>query len=278
MNLNHRISTAACKAIIAVAAVGISMLSNSANAQTLEEIKARKKLVVGIQVENYGWGFVNAKGENVGVDADVARLLGKELEVSIQFVPVTNNNRIAALQASRVDVLIASVGMLPERAKAVQFSQPYGVIETMVVAAKSTPIQSMADLAKLKVGVPRGAITDTQLSAGAPAGTEILRLDDDSFNIQGLISGQVEAIGATTMHLARLNELSPGKYEKKFVLQALYYGAATRMGDKELNSYINSFIEKYKANGTLAQIYKKNTGLHLPELATSIEGVPFAAR
>lgn len=261
-----------CAAAFAIGACGAG---SAADAQTLEAIKARGKVIIGVQAENPNWGFLDSHGQYQGIDPEVAQLLGKELGLPVEFVPVTNNNRFAALQTGRVDVLIASVGMLPERAKSVQFSQPYAPNETIVVAAKSTAAASMADLAKLTVGVPRGAIMDAQLTQKAPPGTNILRFDDDSANLQALLSGQVQALGANLFYVSRLNEQKPGVFEKKFVLAALYQGAASRLGDKAWNAYLNAFVEKNKANGALAAIYNKWTGLEMSELPKAIEGVPF---
>lgn len=261
-----------------LAALGLGALAGPAGAQTLESVRSKGKVVVGVQADNPNWGFVNIRNEYQGVDPDVARLVGKSLGLPVEFVPVTNNNRIAALQTGRVDVLVSSMGMLPERAKQVQFSQPYAPNLTILVAAKKTPITGLADLAKVKVGVPRGSIVDTQISKEAPAGTNILRLEDDAAVIQALLSGQVQAVGANLFYLQRLNESQPGVFENKFVLKALYQGAATRKGDKAWNAYLNTVIEKARATGELARIYKKWTSVDMAELPKSIAGVPFTSQ
>jgi polar amino acid transport system substrate-binding protein len=261
-----------------VLTAGFASLAGSATAQTLDSIKSRGKLVVGVQADNPNWGFANINNEYQGVDPDVARLVGKELGLPVEFIPVTNNNRIAALQTGRVDVLISSMGMLPDRARQVQFSQPYAPNLTILVAAKATPITNLSDLAKIKVGVPRGSIVDSQITKEAPSGTNILRLEDDAAVIQALLSGQVQAVGANLFYLSRLNKSQPGVFESKFVLKALYQGAATRMGDKTWNAYLNTVIEKARTTGTLAQIYKKWTSLDLMELPKSIPGIPFTVQ
>jgi polar amino acid transport system substrate-binding protein len=261
-----------------LSAVGLALLATTASAQTLESIKTKGRVLVGVQADNPNWGFVNIKGEYQGVDPDVARLVGKELGLPIEFIPVTNNNRIAALQTGRVDVLISSMGMLPERAKQVQFSQPYAPNLTILIAAKTTPAATMADLGRLKVGVPRGSISDSQISKEAPASTNILRLEDDAATIQALLSGQVQAVGGNLFYVGRLNESQPGMFENKFVLKALYQGAATRLGDKAWNAYLNSVIEKARSSGALAQIFKKWTGSEMGELPKSIPEIPFTVQ
>ncbi len=133
--------------------VGTAFVCQSAVALTPAEIKAKGKLVVGIQGDNPPWGFVNSSGKQEGFDADIAELFGKELGAPVEFVPLAVANRIPALTTGRVDILFATMAMLPDRAKAVQFSKPY-VANTMgLVAAKTTEIKTNADMGKFVIGV-----------------------------------------------------------------------------------------------------------------------------
>ena len=48
-------------------------------------------------------------------------------------------------------------------------------------------------------------------------------------------------------------------------------------GEKELNAYINAFIDKIKANGELKKITDKWMKAEQPPMPEKIEGVPFTA-
>ena len=93
----------------AAALVAAVTLAQPAAAITPDEIKARGKIIVGIQGDNPPWGFVTSGGKQDGLDADIATLFAKELGVSVEFVPLEVNNRIPALTAGRVDVLFATM-------------------------------------------------------------------------------------------------------------------------------------------------------------------------
>jgi polar amino acid transport system substrate-binding protein len=254
-----------------------ALVGQPALALTPAEIKARGKLVVGIQGDNPPWGFVNSSGKQEGFDADIAELFGKELGVPVEFAPLAVANRIPALTTGRVDILFATMAMLPERAKVVQFSKPY-VANTMgLVAAKSTPIKSSEDMGKFTIGVPRSSVQDTQVTKNAPPSTTIRRFDDDAATIQALVSGQVQAIGSNMFYVDRLNQADPGAYETKLEFTRLYNGACTRPGEKELNAAVNAFIEKIRANGDLAKITRKWMKQDPVQFPSSVEGVPFDA-
>ncbi|MGO7387509.1 transporter substrate-binding domain-containing protein [Rhizobium ruizarguesonis] len=261
----------------AAALVAAVTLAQPAAAVTPDEIKARGKIIVGIQGDNPPWGFVTSGGKQDGLDADIATLFAKELGVSVEFVPLEVNNRIPALTAGRVDVLFATMAMLPDRAKAVQFSKPYVANAIVLIGPKSAEIKTNADMAKFTVGVAKGAAQDTQVTKNAPPSTTIRRYDGDAASVQALVSGQVETLGGNIFYMDRVEKARPGEFENKLEFQKLYNGACTRLGEKEINAALNTFIDKIKANGELKTVYDKWMKVPVPEFPEKLEGIPFAA-
>ncbi|NKK77591.1 transporter substrate-binding domain-containing protein [Rhizobium leguminosarum] len=261
----------------AAALVAAVTLAQPAAAITPDEIKARGKIIVGIQGDNPPWGFVTSGGKQDGLDADIATLFAKELGVSVEFVPLEVNNRIPALTAGRVDVLFATMAMLPDRAKAVQFSKPYVANAIVLIGPKSAEIKKNDDMAKFTVGVAKGAAQDTQVTKNAPPSTTIRRYDGDAASVQALVSGQVETLGGNIFYMDRVEKARPGEFENKLEFQKLYNGACTRLGEKEINAALNTFIDKIKANGELKAIYDKWMKVPVPEFPETLEGIPFAA-
>jgi polar amino acid transport system substrate-binding protein len=261
----------------AAAVVAAVTLAQPANATTPEEIKARGKLIVGIQGDNPPWGFVTSGGKQDGLDADIATLFGKELGVPVEFVPLEVNNRIPALTTGRVDVLFATMAMLPDRAKAVQFSKPYVANAIVLIGPKSAEIKTNDDMAKFTVGVAKGAAQDTQVTKNAPPSTTIRRYDGDAASVQALVSGQVDTLGGNIFYMDRVEKARPGEFENKLEFQKLYNGACTRLGEKEINAAINTFIDKIKANGELKNIYDKWMKVPVPDFPQNLDGIPFTA-
>lgn len=262
----------------AAALVAAVTLAQPAAAVTPDEIKARGKIIVGIQGDNPPWGFVTSGGKQDGLDADIATLFAKELGVSVEFVPLEVNNRIPALTAGRVDVLFATMAMLPDRAKAVQFSKPYVANAIVLIGPKKAEIKTNADMAKFTIGVAKGAAQDTQVTKNAPPSTTIRRYDGDAASVQALVSGQVETLGGNIFYMDRLEKARPGEFENKLEFQKLYNGACTRLGEKEINAALNTFIDKIKANGELKAVYDKWMKVPVPTFPETLEGIPFAAK
>lgn len=256
-------------------ALAAGLLPRMAAADTVADIKKRGRVIIGIQGDNPPFGFVNSQGVQDGYDADVGRLFAAYLGVQAEFAPLAVANRIPALTTGRVDVLFATMAMLPDRAKAVQYSRPYVSNYITLVAPKSTVVKSNADMGKLTIGVPRSSVQDTQITNNAPQGTTIRRFDDDAATIQAMLSGQVQAVGGNMFYVQRLNAVKADTFEDKLEFTRLHNGACSRLGDKEMNAALNDFLGKALAGGQLEAPYQKWFNMKVPGFPASVEGVPF---
>lgn len=271
---SRRFMLTAGAALVALGVLGVG----SAKADSVSDIKAKGKIVIGIQGDNPPWGFVNTSGGQDGFDADIGKAFAAYLGVKVEFMALAVADRIPALTTGRADVLFATMGMLPDRAKAVQFSKPYVANIISLLAAKSTVVKTNADMGKLSIGVPRASVQDTQVTNNAPAGTDIRRFNDDAATIQALLSGQVQAVGGNMFYIDRLEQAKPGQFENKLEFTRLYNAACSRLGDKAMNEALNNFIDKMKADGTLAKAYAKWMKVPVPEFPASLEGIPFVVQ
>ena len=258
----------------AAAALGLSTVlagwAPLAAAQTSEEIKKKGELTVGLLVDFPPYGTLNSDNQPDGYDADVARLLAKDWGVKLKLVPVTGPNRIPFLLTNKVDLLVASLAITPERAKQVQFSKPYAAATIVLYGLKKDKITGPADLKSLRIGVARASTQDIALTAVAPAGTEIRRFDDDASAMQALMSGQVDAIGCSTTVAAQIAKRAPANtYEEKFVLRQQVMAIAMRPGQTELLQAVNHFIDQNKANGEFNKLYQKWLGTDFPAMPAS---------
>ena len=248
---------------LATAAFGIPAVW----AATPDEIKKSGTLRVGVLVDYPPFGGTDSNQQPAGYDADVAKLFAKSLGVKLQLVPVTGPNRIPYLLTNKIDVLIATFGITAERAKQVLFSDPYSALTIYVLAPKSLKIKGPEDLKSVSIGVARASAQDTAITKIAPAGTDIKRFDDDATALQALISGQVQALGASNTILAQLNKDYPKmQIEPKITLKAQANGMAFRKSDTELCGYANKFIAEIVKNGELSKINQHWFGTPLEKL------------
>jgi polar amino acid transport system substrate-binding protein len=252
---------------MALALLAIGITSARVAAATPEEIKARGTLRVGVLTDYPPFGGTDAQQQPAGYDADVAKLFAKSLGVKLELVPVTGPNRIPYLLTNKIDVLIATFGITAERAKQVLFSNPYSSLTIYVLAPKNVEVKTPDDLKKLTIGVARASTQDTAISAIAPPGAVIKRFDDDATALQALISGQVQALGASNTVLAELNKNYPQlNMEPKLTLREQANGMAFRKSDTALQQYANKFIAEAEQSGELNTINQRWFGVPLGKL------------
>jgi polar amino acid transport system substrate-binding protein len=255
----------------AIAALGLGAALTAfaplASAQTMADIKKKGEVTIGMLVDFPPYGTTNAQNQPDGYDADVAKLLAKDWGVKANIVPVTGPNRIPFLLTNKVDLLVASLAVTPERAKQVQFSQPYAAATIVLYGKKGSNIKSAADLKGVRVGVARASTQDVAVTKAAPEGTEIRRFDDDASAMQALISGQVDAIGCSVTVAAQIAKRVPADtFENKFTLVQQAMAIAMRPGQDDLLKNVNEFVSKNTANGELNKLYNKWLQTDLPKL------------
>src|SRR5262245_6759754 len=104
---------------VCAAALFCSLAALPASAQTVDEIIKKGELVVGIDLTNAPWGFLDAKQEPAGFDPAFAKLVADKLGVKLRIERVTGPTRIPYLQSGRADVIISTLSVTAERAKQV---------------------------------------------------------------------------------------------------------------------------------------------------------------
>lgn len=254
-------------AALSIAAATMLTAGTALAQNALTDIQSRSKVVVAVDVGNPPFGSANAQQQPEGADIDTAKLLAQDLGVELEIVSVTGPNRIPFLQTGQADLVLASFSVTPERARSVNFSNPYGALKLVIWAPKSVSLMSMEDLKGKRIGVTRGGIQDTDVTRLAPEGTEIVRFDNDATVTAAMLAGQVDAF-ATADHLAAaIAERNPEKeLENKITIRNSYYAVGVRQGEQDLLHWVNTWIQFHKQDGQLAAIYKQWMKSDLPEL------------
>ncbi len=213
------------------------------------------------------FGSMGADRRLEGYDVDVAGLIAKDLGVRLQLLPVKSTDRLSLLLAKRVDLVVASLGISPDRARAIAFSSPYAPFYSGVYGSAGVAVKSLADLAGKKVAVTRNTLEDIELAAAAPQGVEILRFADNEATIQAFLSGQAELIATGSVVAATMGKANPAKkIALKFTIRESPASIGVRRGEVQLLHWVNVFVLHKKLNGDLDKLSRKWFGEPLPPL------------
>ena len=148
----------------AVAAALLGVPELPARADTLDDIVARGKVVVGVKADFPPWGMRDAAGKLVGMEhdmiADFARRLSKAAgkPIAVEKVVVVASNRMQFLVQGKTDMFIATMSNKPERRKIVGIVQPgYYSSGVAVLARRHSGIDGWNSLKGRKICGIQGA-------------------------------------------------------------------------------------------------------------------------
>lgn len=88
-------------------------------------VLAEKPLIVATDGAYPPFSEVNASGEMIGFDIDIAKALCAEIKRECEFKQIDWDGLIPALQNEQIDAIIASMNANDERRKSIDFTQPY---------------------------------------------------------------------------------------------------------------------------------------------------------
>ena len=256
------------RAMILIAAlVAATAVACGAQAQSVTDIVGRGRVRIGVLTGAPPYGMIDVTGKPIGYDADVAALVGKYLNLPVELVALTPPSRIPALEAGKVDFLIATLAPTAERAKAVMFTMPYSAFQVWIYSKKGAAIKSWADLKGMKVGVNRGSSVEPDLVAHQSVGLTVARFEDDSTTMQALFAGQVDAVAEPDAQAnAALKARADADMEQKFMISLQPNSMTVRKDAFELHQWLNNAIYLMKLNGDLDAISRKWVGSPLPQL------------
>jgi len=227
---------------------------------TLQDIKARGKLIVGVKTDFPPFGFMDETGTHKGFDIDLAKVLGRELfgnEEAVEFIAVTTEDRISILNSRKVDILAATMTINEERKKVVDFSSPYFISGQLILVPKKSKILRYQDLAGKRVATILGSIGDTAIGKLVPTAMR-LQLEGTAQALQALKDGRVEAFVQDDVLLIEIEKRnSELKIADWKPFEPASYGLAVRKGDREWLEFINATLSKMKASGEYKKLLEK---------------------
>ena len=141
---------------------------SSASYRSVEDIKASGKIEIGVFSDKNPFGYVDENGEYQGYDIELARQIGEDLGVDVEFVSTEAANRVEYLETNKVDLILANFTVTDERTQAVDFAEPYMNVALGAVSHKDHVIKSLDDVKDEKVIVISGTTAETYLTANYP--------------------------------------------------------------------------------------------------------------
>lgn len=228
-----------------------------AQADDLAEVKARGVLRVGVKADYPPYGFENEAGEIVGLEPDLAADVAERLGVALELTRVVTDNRLKFLQADRIDLMIATMSVNPEREQMVEVIKPlYYAGEETVLARKGSGLSQWSDLEGKQVcGVRSAYYNDDVVEFG---GT-IREFKDATAALNGLRQGWCDAFVYDTTWFA--NIVAQPEWSDFHValppINPAPWGIAVDKGEVAFRDFMSDVITDWHASGKLLELEEK---------------------
>ncbi|CUH97019.1 putative secreted protein [Propionispora sp. 2/2-37] len=227
---------------------------------SIEEIKQRGTIRIGVFSDKPPFGFVDANGKNQGFDVFLAKRFAKDLlgdESKVEFVLVEAASRVEFLQANKVDIIMANFTVTDERKQKVDFANPYMKVALGVVSPSGEPITSVEQLKGKKLIVNKGTTAETYFTKNHPD-IELLKYDQNTEAFEALKDKRGAALAHdNTLLFAWAKENAGYTVGISTLGSQDTIAPAVKKGNKELLDWINNELETLGKENYVHKAYEE---------------------
>ncbi|SEC23999.1 amino acid ABC transporter substrate-binding protein, PAAT family [Paramicrobacterium humi] len=198
-------------------------------------------------------------GDYVGFDIDLINAVADEAGFKIDLKTTNFDGIIPGLQTGTFDIAIAGITITDERAKKIDFSDPYYKSGLRIgVPVDNTDIKGVDDLAGKNVATRLGSTSAEYIEKNIPDATPktFEQLDQAYLAVE---SGSADAVLYDAPNVAYYIQ-TKGEDSLKMVgelMEAQDYGIAIAQGNANLVKAIDDALATLKDDGTYDELYKK---------------------
>ncbi len=219
----------------------------------VDRIKARGRLIVGVDQNTYRWGYRNpATGDLEGFDITLARAIAEDIlgpDPKITFRAIPTSQRIPALQKRTVDLVVRTMTINCARKRQVAFSTAYFQGGQQVLAPVNARITGFDDSLKGKrVCTAAGSTGETRL-AEERHGARVVTVPNQLDCLVRLQLGEADAVVTDNALAAAQAAQDPTVQLKGKPFTDEPYGVAVNRDDTDLVRRVNQVLENYREGG-----------------------------
>jgi polar amino acid transport system substrate-binding protein len=247
----------ALKTIALAAAIGLAAVSGA----------AAQQVRVGFAAEPYPpFTSPDASGNWQGWEVDFMKAMCAEAKLDCVITPVAWDGIIPALTSSKIDMIIGSMSITPERQQTIDFSDKYYNTLPGIIGAKDVKFEPTPEgLAGKTIGVQVATIHQVYANkyfGSAGATVKEYQTQDEANN--DLASGRIDAVQADSVAVSDFVKTEQGAccdlkgtVKNDPEILGLGIGVGLRKGETELKDKINAAIKAIRENGKYDEISKK---------------------
>jgi len=216
------------------------------------------QLVVGMELAYPPFEMTNEKDIPDGFSVKLAEAIGEQLKRPVRIESMAWSGLIPALTTGKIDMVLSSMTITKERAKTVNFSNPYAKSQLSLLINKDSKVMTFNDLKKdgAKLAVKKGTtghiyatehLDESHIVVFEKAETAVLEVSQgkaDAFIYDAL------TIYNNSQQYKDTTRASFEIFQEDFE----YWGIALNKKDTQLLKDVNSALKTLQDNGTVNEI------------------------
>jgi polar amino acid transport system substrate-binding protein len=252
--------------------------ASPANADALDDIKSRGKMIVAIDPTFAPFEFTDSSGKIVGYDPELLQAIAADWGVTVEYQVMAFSGIIPGLIAGSFDFSGSALNITAERAKKIDFTIPVAASVNAVLKLKANGNVKSSDINDLsghKCAVKQTTQPEQMMQAfneklkgESKPGVDLLSFETVEQTVAALADGRVDCVVDDKVVLFQaISQRSDVAMEVVGEIggKALV-GWGTNKKDPKLTATLDNTIKKLKASGKLAELQKKNFGYVMESL------------
>ncbi len=221
---------------------------------TLVEIQRRGTLRVGLDASFPPFEMIDAEGNIIGLDVDIARAIVQDLGVELEIVNIGFDGLYDALLARRVDLILSGLPYDPRWTQDVAYTQNYfNAGQVLIVRQGNQGILKIEDLDSQLIAVEWGSQADmeTRQLQKELGQLEISRQETAEAAIVAVIESQVDA--AIVDAVSGASAVPRGIHLVTYLTDEWYAGAV-HIESQALLEAIDASLDRLNDEGEMQRI------------------------
>jgi polar amino acid transport system substrate-binding protein len=220
---------------------------------------ASDKLVIGMELTYPPFEMTDEKGVPSGVGVEMAQALAKSVGREIQIENIPFDGLITSLKTGKINLIISSMTATEERAKSIDFSDPYANTGLALLVGINSKIKSVDELSRPGMTIAVKKATTGQVYAASHLPTAALLVEDkEDTCVLEVSQGKADAF--IYDQLSIFSHWQRHQDTTRPILKAFQkesWAIGLRKGDDALRAKVNDFIREFRAKGGFEKLAAK---------------------
>ncbi len=236
--------------------------SSTTPSPVLDRILEKGELRVGMSGDMPPLNMTTKEDGLIGLDADLAAIIADAMNVKLSLQPIPFAELLPALEAGRIDMIIANMTITPERNLKAVFVGPYFTSGKGILTKRATLAQAMGmeDLnsAEFTLAAVKGTTSELVARKGATRAVLLTAASKDEA-VQMVIDGDADAMIADfpICVVAAYRHRDAGLVAASTPITYEPIGIAIPKGDPHLANWLENVLDGLRKAGVMKALKKK---------------------